>query len=305
MEIARFDGFMARWNENKSRGCRCVSNIFTDADDLARKFEEKACWMHFAGNNIYAFVPRHDFYDLLYVLGDEARLCEDVAKIFKLWAKPVKIRVSVIGKEPRAGESAQKFSQAGFKLAKKLLRMQSYGKENGEERLKKSATKTWKVMKMFADENRECMSMADPQDAPEILEILKESFDVIGDNVPEIEEIRERIAAGCVAVLRKDGKIVSLSYREIRGGINYGFYDVTRLEYRGGGGFGLAVTIFMAEQLAMRGVRCARSINWRDANDEKLVKYARSINELPEGVVLYNMYRDSQMAPNADAGPEK
>lgn len=279
MRTATLEAYSAAHDALKSRHPRLSGNIFLDASRLEATFKSKQCLLHESGNSLFLLLPRHSFHDLLYLTGDAGRLPGELAECLAGWPGDQPLRVSVIGREPEAGDMAAQFQNAGFSLLKKLLRT----------RLRLPDANILAAMRPFAEEVRDCLGYARLGDEEEILEILRESFDTMGDNLPEPAEIRERIDEGGVAVLRREGKILSLKYFAVQGGVLHSLYDVTRKEYRGGNGFFMALAVFVQDELEARGVPCTRSLGWRNAVQKKLLRHAKKSNEQPDGIVIYNM----------------
>lgn len=153
-----------------------------------------------------------------------------------------------------------------------------------------SAEKVMDAMRSFSNEYMNCISFAEIGDAEEILEILKENFDLVGDNIPELFSIRQNISKRQVLVLRQDQRIASLLYFTIKNNIFHGLYDVTRKEYRGSAGLFLANSVFRYEYFKSHGIKFKRFLGWRDSGNKKLMKYAETRSpERPDGVVIYNM----------------
>lgn len=279
MRAATLETYSAAYDTLRTRHPRVAGNIFLHAARLAQMFNSKKCLLETTETSLFLLVPRHMFHDLLFLTADAASLPEALGTWLPDWPETAPLRVSVIGREPEAGAMAGEFETAGFSLVKKLLRM----------RLELPDEKLLQAMRPFAEEVRDLLGFAQPGDEAEILDILRESFDPMGDNLPELEEIRECINKRGIAVARKDGRILSLHYFGVQSGVHHSFYDVTRREYRGGTGFFMALAVFVHDELAARGIRCSRSLGWRDAARKKLLRHAQKSNQTPDGIVIYNM----------------
>lgn len=281
MRAATMETYSAAYDALHGRYPRLTGNIFLDAARLAALFTSKRCLLEKTESALFILVPRHSFHDLLFLTGDAEELPAALQAWLPVWPETAPLRVSVIGREPDAGDMAEKFGTADFGLVKKLLRT----------RLKLPDEKILAAMRPFAEEVRDLLGYARHGDEEEILEILRESFDPMGDNLPELAEISERIDDRGIAVVRKDGKILSLNYFGIQSGVLHSFYDVTRKEYRGGNGFFMALAIFVHDELKARGINCSRSLGWRNAAQKKLLRHAKKSNQDTDGIVIYNMRR--------------
>lgn len=281
MHTATLETYSRAYDALKSRRPRLSGNIFLDASRLESAFKNRPCLLHEADNCLFLFLPRHSFHDVLYLTGDAACVPVELGDCLTQWPGEKPLRVSVIGREPEAANLAAQFEKTGFGLIKKLLRT----------RLRLPDANIRAAMRPFAEELRDLLGYARIGDEEEILDILRGSFDTVGDNLPEPAEVRERIEEGGIAVLRQDGKILSLKYFTVQGGVLHSLYDVTRKEYRGGNGFFMALAVFVQDELEARGINCTRSLGWRNAEQKKLLRHARKSNEQPDGIVIYNMWR--------------
>lgn len=287
MRAATLEAYSAAHDALRARHPRVAGNIFLDASRLAELFSAKRCLLEETESALFVLVPRHSFHDLLFLTGDAKALPAALHAWLPAWPEPAPLRVSVIGREPDTGALAARFEQAGFDLVKKLLRTH----------IRLPEGKILAAMRPFAEEVRDLLGYARPGDEEEILEILRESFDPMGDNLPELEEISERIADRGIAVVRKDGRILALNYFGIKSGVLHSFYDVTRVEYRGGSGLFMALAVFVRDELDARGFDCARCLGWRDAAQKRLLRHALKNNQRPDGIVIYNMRRGASVCP--------
>lgn len=280
MQSSKFQDYIAACDTLKARHRCKLSNIFLDNYGLHQKLTQKDCQLHATSGALFLLIPYHSnaYYDCLYLAADADRLNEGLESLLGNIHLDQDIRASIVAKEPMAGGLAGMFQHQGFELTKKLIRTQST----------QAAPARLKAMGMFAEEYQDCMSFAILQDAEEILEILKENFDLVADNIPELEAIRENILQKQVVVLRQDGKIASLRYFRFINNTYHGLYEVTREEYRNGA-FYMALMFFAFEHFEALGKQNVRSLGWVDASREKLWKHYQKIDRFADGVVIYNM----------------
>lgn len=288
MRAATLETYSAACDALKARYPRLEGNIFLDASRLAALFSAKPCLLEETESALFLLTPRHSFHDVLFLTGDAGELSKALEEWLPAWPEDHPLRVSVIGRDPGAGALAARFETAGFGLVKKLLRT----------RVRLPEGRMLAAMRPFAEEARDLLGYARHGDEEEILEILRESFDLMGDNLPELAEIRERIDEGGIVVARKEGRILALNYFAVQSGVLHSFYDVTRKEYRGGGGLFMALAVFMRDELEARGVPYTRGLGWRDAAQKRLLRHALKNDQRPDGIVIYNMRR-----PAAGPGP--
>ncbi|MCH5277957.1 MAG: hypothetical protein J1E80_09035 [Desulfovibrionaceae bacterium] len=278
MHHATLDLFSAAHDALKAR-TRCgLTNLFQDSRDLRDLLDAKPCLLHEADKALFLLIPYHEtYYDCLYLAADGGALADGLRQLLAAYHGPLALRGSCVGKEPQAGEAAELFRQQGFRLTKKLMRTQ----------LEAAPEKILNAMRPYADEYRDAMSFARPDDAEEIFALLREEFDIVADNLPELSAIREHIRQGKIAVLRWNNTIASLRYFHVHKNTIHNLYDLTRREYRREGFF-MALAFFVYEHIRKE-KKALRAFGWRDISREKLVKYARESNQICDGVFIYHM----------------
>lgn len=280
MQHATFEDFSNMHDALKTR-CRCsLGNLFLDRHALHELLEKKTCLLHAEDHSLFLLVPMHGAYhDCFYMAKDADALESGMTTALAQYQEALPIRASVVGKEEESDAVAALLQRQGFALIKKLLRF----------RLPQAKENILEAMRPYAEEYKEYLSFATKEDAEEALEILRENFDLMGDNIPELEDIQKHIAKGQVAVLRQGGRIASLQYFSIQHGTFHSLYDVTRKEYRGGNGFFLGLAYFIHTHLLAQGRQYQRVLGWRDAAKQKLVKHAKKSNQHLDGIVIHNL----------------
>lgn len=278
METATFEEFSKAYDVLKSGAGCALTNIFKFGNELQKTLVRKKCLMHSMQDSIFLLVPTHDiYYECFFVASDNESLGNGLKEIVS--SSEHDLCCSLIGKEPKTGELTKVFEDIGFEKVKKLLRI----------RFKKSNPKQLEAMRIFYDEYKNDISFAKNEDADEILEILLDTFDPVGDNIPDIVDIRDHIIKKHIIVLRQYGKIVSLHFFDVIGNVMHSIYDVTREEYRGASGFHLAIAFFIHEYFLSNGITYGRVLGWQDASNTKLIKHNKKGNKLWDGIVIYNM----------------
>lgn len=289
MKHATFTLFSQEYDALKARRRCALSNIFQDRAALESLLERKRCLLFSTEGCLFLFAPFHDaFHDCLYLAADLPALEDGLARARADFPAPV--RVSVAGREPLAGEQARVFQAQGFELRKELLRT----------RLRKPAPRIIEAMRALAgDELFREISFAVPGDEEEILAMLREEFDVVGDNLPELATIREDIARRHIAVLRRGGRIASLHYFQRNRATLHALYDVTRREFRKEQMF-TAVSLFVHDALEKEEGKNVRVFGWRDVSKKRLVRHAKKTEQETDGVRIYNL-----LYPSPAPLPEK
>lgn len=290
MERANDKNFFAACDALKKRVPLRVSNLFEDPHQLGKKFETSACYFLQTGASIFLITPSHEMLSNLHFLSSSpASLANDLGALVQEAGFPHKARSSVIGREEMCSSIVPILEERGFATRKKLLRM----------RLGEPDEKILDAMRTLAGDYVKLASFARVEDAEEILALIKDEFDVVGDNIPELDEIRENISKNNVTVLRMDGTIAAMHYFRVDKGISHGYFDITRKDFRGGNGLFFALNIFEREYFKKMGIKINRSLGWREATKTRLVKSSKKTSSFPDGIVIYNMLRQAGAAPQA------
>lgn len=279
MQDCDFPSWLSAVDTLKKDGSIKVSNFFLDINETQDLLAKNACKIIIGpAGTLFLLKPWHNGgFDIYYQSHKLENLSEDI----KVLPHHLPLHVSIIGKEPLAGQIAKQFTQTSFELRKKLLRM-----------LCKSPTESLiKALEVFAKPFADNFDFARPEEAEEIFDILAADFDPSADNLPLLSEIREAAANKWVPVIRLDGKIAALHYFTLRQNILNGLYDVTRKEYRGSDGLFPALKYYVDKHVPKIHPGIKRAYGWRDCTNKKLIKNAKSLNQNKDGVMIYNMFR--------------
>lgn len=277
---ASYDSFCNAYNRIKTQSDNILTNIYKDNHTLREYLDTRICLLHENGSCLLLLVPMHDsFYELLYVCDTPDSLSKGLASLFSLKIN-LPIRASIVGRDEKQNVALSEcFIGHDFSLGKKMMRTQA----------KRPKDTIIEAMRELAGEACKNVSFAAENDAPEVFAILKENFDLLEDNIPEYNDIIDNIKKKQVSVLKLDGKIASMHYFTIQNNIIYGYFDVTRKEYRGGKSLFLAISIFEHDYFTAKNMNVARSIGWRDVTNKKLVRHAEKSNQNADGIYIYNM----------------
>lgn len=284
MQLATIENFSDAYLDVKRQGHCVCNNIFLDGAEIQSILTKKKCFLYKEEDSLFLLIPYHNnlYYDCLYLARNLDSMSNGIQSLCNLSSVPDNLRISIIGKCESIEATSAMLQQHGFKFRKKILRMQSAS----------LSSKMLAAMRSLAAGYEDKVSFAVPDDAEEIYDLLAEYFDIVGDNIPEIETIRENIEKGHVIVLRHEGKIISLHYFTINRNTMFGLYDVTRKEYRKDGAF-MAVALFKHDYFASQNIKCNRALAWRNLEDIKIISHANQINEYADGVCIYYMLRSA------------
>lgn len=281
MTTATIEQYVNAYDTIKSNAdSRLCSNLFLSLPQLVELFNKKDCLFVRSKSAMFILEPRHNsYYNIFFVCANTDSLGLQIRELQAKYTLNKPLSVSLAGKEPETGQICEIFKSCDFRVIKKLLRM----------RLNRVDEKIINAMRSFGEDYNKYLEFAKPGDEQEIYDILASEFDPVGDQLPELVEIRERIDQENIAVIRKNGRILALQYFHLYPGILHSLYDVTLKEYRGSDGLFFALAIFVMEYLKAKNITSYRSLGWRDASRIKLLKHSKKSNQGWDGVVLYNM----------------
>lgn len=291
MKHATFALYSTEYDALKARHRCTLSNIFQDREALEETLAQKDCLLFPTEGCLFLFVPFHDVcHDCFYLAADMPALEDGLTRCLAHADLPGPVRASIIGKEPRAGLQAEVFQAQGFALCKELLRTH----------LKKPKPAVIEAMRaLVGNEQHKDISFAVPGDEEEILAMLMEEFDIVGDNLPELATIRNDIAKRHIVVLRRGGHIASLHYFQRHRNMLHSLYDVTRKEFRREQLF-TAISLFVHDVFEKEEGKPVRAFGWRDISKKRLIRHAKMNDQEMDGVHVYNL-----LYPSTAASQEK
>jgi hypothetical protein len=287
MRKATLDSYRTMTDVLKIRHGRLLTNIFIDINKIKALLQNKKCLFYSTNDSLIIMIPYHNhYYDCLFQSASLVALERDITECMDVYQGKLCLRFSIIGKEPQTGGIAALIEKCGFKLGKKLARM--IPKKLVDE----------KVMHAWAslgdrndrndrnddnEDNEIKAEFAKPEDAKEILDLLLAEFDILADNLPELESIVENIKKKQVIIVKLNDKIAAFHYFAIENNIRSGIYDVTHKDFRN---YNLQNIIY---DFLMLNVNCKRIYSWRDTANKRLLKYSKLLGSEPDGVYIYNM----------------
>ena len=264
----------------KQVGGRCITNIFQSYTELENLVRTRSCCMYASDRCCLLLIPRHDaaFYECLFTACD----ADDLYNAWESYRHEAGVLadvcLSIIGKDPWCGDLAKLLvSEAGFILGRRIARMRNGKMDNLQmERILQNAD--------LLDVNVE---WAKPGDGREILDLLLTEFDLRTDTLPECEEIETNIAKKQVCYIRNDGALAALHYFTRANKLVYGWYDITRKEFRKNF-LHLQIMSFLYKYW-QRNKDIVRAYSWRDTANKRLLQLAKQCNQVEDGVYIYKL----------------
>lgn len=270
---------------------KCITpytNIYLTAQDISEIFIKKECLFFTIEGTLFILVPYHKFYyDLLfYTISYEALNKSLQVFIKQIYNNQLPIRASLIGKEPSIGELSSIFEKYMFHMSKKLGRI-NYNNTSAKNEAAQEFFQSFKENNKNASKSINPMFAA-PEDAQAVLDMLLEEFDLCGENVPELEAIKENIEKKQVVIAKKDNNIIALHYFTIKNKIRMGIYEYVKKDFRGSGVM-FYISNFIENYLKDNNIQITRVCGWRDITKKRLIKVYKSLGENFDGVYIYNL----------------
>lgn len=223
-------------------------------------------------NALFLLAPRHDFHEIIFFVESMNQLPGTLAALIHKSGTEKRYRITLNYQQPDPNEEnelVRTLFQSGFVRTKRLARI----------RVKFDETRK-KLCEKLSAPIPYTPEFALPGDEQEILDLLLEEFDPVADNLPTLAEIRENIEEGQVIILRHEGKILSAHYFTFQNSIYYGWYDITRKEYRRDFLF-LKIELFLYDR-----IRFKRAYGWRDITNKRHKREDRLGGKVWENVFI-------------------
>lgn len=182
------------------------------------------------------------------------------------------VRFSIMGHPDNLDGISLVLAECGLKLRKRLLklrRMKTCRQNDPSER--PSST---------------CVEYATEVDASEILSMLNIEFDLYGDNLPEIKIIKHNAQAKRIAIIRRDNRIATILYFQLRHKVYTDIYDLCLSKYRGRGLFKEVAKL--VESHACQSGPIIKTITWRDPDNPYVMALSAKLGEESENICIQN-----------------
>lgn len=255
-----------------------LTNNLYDSATLAELLASKPDARLFVSDAaLLLLLPRHGQYDELLFHGagiDSLRGLLGRYLESPDFIRPVSVRVSAKG--PVLSDYDQLFTGLGLIAGKKL----------GRTCIRGWTGKNYRLAMSLADDRLKETRFAAPGEEGEILAILRATFDVMDEGVPELDEIREAINNKNVIVVDVDGRIGCVAYYSLENNIYRGLFDATLPAYRKDFIY-LNTLKFFANYKKAANLVIKKSYGWRDLSKKRLVRFAKNLEQQLDGVCLY------------------
>lgn len=284
-------------NLNNKNSIKITNNFFT-TNEIFNIFDKKECFIFNTNSSIFILIPYHNkYYDLIYCSINIDKFYHDINSFINIYNSKYLIRASVLGKEPIVGNISKLFLNSGFVLNKKL------GRVTFDAQKSDNAVFFVNSFQELSDVNNDedkyigydknniynsslKISFAKISDAEEILKMLLEEFDMCGENVPELKDIKENIEKRQVAIIRKDNVIIAVNYFNVKNKIRYCIYEYVRKSFRSNSMM-FFLNNFVNNHLNEVG-QIVRTYGWRDVSKHRLIRAYQALGERFDGVYIYN-----------------
>jgi hypothetical protein len=197
----------------KMSGKSFQTNLFLRDDEIAARLEKSGIRALKVDGAVLFLVREDHFFRLYFAVADPALLVESLPLLNAPEGEV--IVADVVGPKPEVDAVAHSFASAGFSQRACLHRLQRLGSES-----------------LLRGEPASDVENARPEDAPEILRLLNDNFDVYSDQIPTLAQIHRAIASCNILVLREGAIIGGLFYYESLGLTTHARYWLALPGYR-------------------------------------------------------------------------
>lgn len=255
------------------------NNFGSDKNDFQESIHGKSVTIATDQHSLVIIIPKHSkqYYDIVFFTENPECFATLIKNILP-HLPPGKFRTSITYKarQDEVHPIANALQCIGFVTAKKHMRISPPPLQNLKEQYEE-LTKHITLIPTFATE----------EDAQQVYDLLLEEFDPCNDNIPEKEDIVQNIRNKGVVILKENSKILSMNYFTIKNSILYGWFDITRKEYRNQFLF-LKISLFLFD-LKKHGFNVTRSYGWRDITNKRLKKFSTLTKETPSNIFIHHL----------------
>jgi len=244
-----FEQYINQVDIIKKANSKAISNIYEDINTIKIMCEAKQSKIFLTPNCILLFTLKHNIFYECWYFAEGITALETAFNLFlKDYAEILPIRFMVVGKDEHNEHICTTLDKIGCTLNAKLARQLFNIKES--------------VVKILQDEyTTESIEFAKAEDTQEIFDMLKEEFDLIADNLPELSKVKENINKQQIIIIRKNNEIALLHYFTMKNNIMYGYYDIVRKEYRDDQLY-FILMIFLYNYIKEKNIK--RAYGWRN-----------------------------------------
>lgn len=255
------DEYIKIFNAIKHENSHTITNNYYDVHKIKEYLNSHKSKLFISNDCLCILTLQHNsFYEGLY-LAKHAKSLEQSFQIFKQeYRENLPIRFMIAGKDCDTETSCQALITASCPLHKKLIRRRIVPFSNKELALLENFTE---------DQNIDIIQFAEIADCDEIYAMLCKEFDIYGDNIPEINIIKENIEKKQVLIIRKDNNIAFIHYFYIINKIYYDYFELTHKDYRKEPFYFLYL---LYRHNYLNALNIKRLYEWRDAKNTRLLK---------------------------------
>ena len=273
--------------EHITESKRLIENYqIIDLNKLKHYFEVKDCFLSVSQDSVIVLVPTFDFYELYTYSTDEDDLIKALSCLKDEFSGDISLKLSLCTKKNiKETNYYQKLLDLGFTLKKQIARFRA-DLPNEKSKNNKSLIINEEFVSSVVPEQFRKAQYAKDSDAQSILELLKSEFDLIGDSLPDYDELIENIKKKQVVCVKDKDRVVCVHYFEVVNNMYYGLFDCTDKRYRHLFIY-FSVMYFMKNELSNQ--KYSRRYGWRDVTKKRINKFGSQIGHVGDGVMIYNL----------------
>lgn len=282
--------FCSCYDKLKQKNKNIYTNSYRSTNYYSEKFDKKDCKLYIYENSFFIVIPVYDFKDVVFFSASKEQFKKDFSVLCEGPLKHEKIKIELVC---RNNSSVIELEEA---LAPLNMVLRSQNIRFTSAKNIEAAKRYYEVLKemiKIVPEHLNNPGLAREDEAERIHELLLSEFDAVDDNVPEIEDIREKANNGQIIVVRNEsGKIVSLRYFTIENNIISNWFDVTDVDYRGKSLINL-ISYYQINLFIQQGRKFTRCYSWRNAKKTRLIKVSNNTKDAHDGTIITSFFRNS------------
>lgn len=170
----------------KSRGGSLITNLFADPDKLSYWIDKKMMFFKQTEAGVLLFRRSSSFYHLYY----HTTSLNDLQSLLNHSLPTERLVIDILGKSQSLDNLLRILKEAGFNIHKQLDRY---------VRINTGQSQYY--------EEVEAVTLAETNDAANIAHLLKENFDKLSEQVPDLSEVDEMVKEKKVLVIKNKGVI--------------------------------------------------------------------------------------------------
>ncbi|MCL2508540.1 MAG: GNAT family N-acetyltransferase [Oscillospiraceae bacterium] len=260
-------------NDFKRANRGCITNMYLLRDALENALSGRNMAAQSEGCLLLLVLVHGTYWRVYYTAKDAGILRSALADLTAVPFGHQPLICDIVGKREKVTEEAEIFQECGFIIRRKMARSDT------------TKRRMAKYPKKFAED----VEFARAEDAPEILVMLKDEFDVYSQQLPDLDDLLEEIAQQGAIVVRRDGRVAAFELFQINGAVFWGRFAYTKEAYRKEFLY-MKIAEFARELMEAQGVK--KVVSWVDEDNTALqrnrIKGGDVFEDMVDYVLMYS-----------------